>query len=78
MSYEGNLKETMLDVLNDRMSGIANCIIVLQEEGYLPNRKKTTILNWSIILSSAYNNINIFTEEQCKQLDVLYNKLLML
>ena len=78
MSYEGNLKETMLDVLNNRMSGIANCIIVLQEEGYLPNRKKNTIFNWSIILSSAYNNINIFTEEHCKQLDELYNKLLML
>lgn len=78
MLYNSKLKQVMLDVLENRMSSIADCIQVLLAEGYVPNKNKTTILNWSSILIDAYENINIFSEEQQKKLDVIYNKVLKL
>lgn len=78
MLYENKITDTMLDVLQDRMSGIADCIQLLMKEGYLPNKNKTIILNWSSILLDAYENIDVFSEEQQKKLDILYNKVLKL
>lgn len=78
MLYENKITDTMLDVLQDRMSGIADCIQLLMKEGYLPNKNKTIILNWSSILLDAYENIDVFSKEQQKKLDILYNKVLKL
>ena len=78
MLYDENLKEAMVDILEQRMSAIANVIINLVEGGYSPNKKKTTILNWSTILIHAYENVDILSEEQQHNLDVIYNKVLKL
>lgn len=76
--YEPNLKETVLDVLENRISSIADCIQALLEQGYIPNNNKTTILNWSAILIDAYENIDVLSVEQHTKLDNLYNKILKL
>ena len=78
MLYEPNLKQAMLDVLEERMSGIADCITVLMDNGYIPNKNKMTILNWSAILIDAYENVDILDSEQQHNLDNLYNKVLKL
>ena len=78
MLYEPNLKETMLDVLENRMSGIADCIQILFDNGYIPNKNKMTILNWTAILIDAYENIDVLSEEQHKKLDIIYNRVLKL
>ena len=78
MLYEPKLKQAMLDVLEDRMSGIADCIVVLLDQGYIPNRNKTTILDWTSILVDAYENVDVLTEQQHKNLDGIYNKVLKL
>ena len=78
MLYEPNLKQTMLDVLHNRMSGIAGCIQVLFDEGYIPNKNKITILNWSTILIDAYENVDVLNKEQQNKLDIIYNKVLKL
>lgn len=78
MLYEQKLKEAMLDVLENRMSGIADCIQVLFDNGYIPNKNKVTILNWSAILIDAYENIDVLSEEQHIKLDNLYNKVIKL
>jgi len=78
MLYEPDLKDTMLDILNDRLSGIADCITVLFDQGYNPNKNKYTILNWSSILIDAYENVDVLTKEQQNKLDVIYNKVLSL
>lgn len=78
MLYDEKLKEAMLDILENRMSGIADCIQVLFEEGYVPNKNKTTILNWSNILINAYESIDILTKEQQDKIDVIYNKVMNL
>lgn len=78
MLYEEKLRNAMLDVLQHRISGIADSIQVLVNEGYIPNKNKDTILNWSSILIDAYENVHILSEEQHKKLDRIYNKVLKL
>ena len=78
MLYKAKLKDTMLDILENRISGIADCITVLFEQGYIPNKNKITILNWSSILIDAYENIDVLSKEQHNALDRIYNKVLKL
>lgn len=78
MLYDDNLKQVMLDVLQDRTSGIANCIEALFSEGYIPNQRKYDILSWSTVLIHAYENIDVLSEEQHGNLDRIYNKVLKL
>lgn len=76
MMYESYLNKAMLDVLENRMSGIADSITVLIDKGYVPNKNKMTILNWTPILIDAYENIALFTEEQKNKLDKIYEKII--
>ena len=78
MLYKSDLKETMLDVLENRMSGIADCIQALFEQGYIPNNNKRNILSWNAILIDAYENIDVLSVEQHTKLDNLYNRVLKL
>ena len=78
MLYEPKLKQAMLDVLKQRMSGIAECIQILFDNGYIPNKNKMTILNWSAILIDAYENVDVLSKEQQDKLDNLYNGVLKL
>ena len=78
MLYEPKLKQAMLDVLENRMSGIADCIQILFDNGYIPNKNKMTILNWSAILIDAYENVDVLSKEQQNKLDNLYNRVLKL
>jgi len=78
MVYELKMKKIMLEVLADKISSIAACILALLEEGYIPNKKKAEVINWSMILSNVYNNIEIFDEEEQTKADSLYNKVIRL
>lgn len=78
MLYNKDLQNAMLDVLENRMSGIACCIEALVAEGYIPNKNKYTILNWSAILIAAYENVDVLSKEQQTKLDNLYNKVINL
>ena len=53
MLYKSINKSAMLDILDDRMLGIADCITVLFDEGYIPNKNKITILDYTSILIDA-------------------------
>lgn len=78
MLYDIKLKETMLDVLQNRMSGIADSIQMLFNEGYNLNKNKITILDWTSILIDAYENVDLLSYEQQVKLDNIYNKVLKL
>lgn len=78
MLYDDDLKDVMLGVLENRTSGIANCIEALFSEGYIPNQKKYDILSWSTVLIHAYENIDVLSKEQQDNLDRIYNKVLKL
>lgn len=76
--YDLEIKNAVLDTLENRVSGIADCIQMLFNEGYIPNKNKITILNWSSILFNAYENIDLFTKQQQINLDNICNKILKL
>lgn len=76
MMYESYLNKTMLDILENRMSGIADFITVLINKGYIPNKNKITALTWIPILIDAYENIDLFNENQINKLDKLYNEII--
>ena len=76
MMYESYLNKTMLDVLENRMSGIADSITVLIDKGYVPNKNKITVLTWTPILIDDYENIDLFNENQINKLDKLYNEII--
>lgn len=78
MLYDIKLKETMLDILQNRMSGIADSIQMLFNEGYNLNKNKITILDWTSILIDAYENVDLLSYEQQVKLDNIYNKVLKL
>lgn len=78
MLYNKDLQNAMLDVLENRMSGIACCIEALVAEGYIPNKNKYTILDWSSILIDAYENIDVLSKEQRQKLDIIFNRVLKL
>ena len=78
MLYEEKLKKVMLDVLQHRISSIADSIQVLVNEGFVPNKNKDTLLNWTSILIHAYENVDVLSKEQHKKLDNIYNKVLKL
>ena len=78
MLYDEGLSNAMVGVLENRGPAIANHICTLLDRGYIPNKNKNTILNWSIIMIHAYENINVFSKEQQDKLDSLYNKVLKL
>lgn len=76
MLYDDTLKQAMLGILEQRVSGIADSINALVKDGYIPNKNKRTLLDWNIILIHAYENVDIMTKEQQQQLDIIYNKVL--
>ena len=78
MLYEENIKSAVLDTLENRVSGIADCIVALIEEGYIPNKVKSVILDWSSILIDAYENIDVLTKEQQDNIDRIYNTVIKL
>lgn len=78
MLYNPKIKQVVLDDLKNRLSGITDCMRVLAENGYIPNKNKTTILNWSSILIDAYQNIDVLSKEQHAKIDNLYNKVMAL
>ena len=78
MLYESSLKQAVLDTLEDRVSSIADCIVVLLNEGYVPNKNKITILDWSSILIDAYENIDVLSKEQQDAIDRIYNTVIQL
>lgn len=78
MLYKDSLKEGILTTLKNRVVGISDCIIALENEGFVPNKNKDTILKWSGILIHAYENVDVLSKEQQDKLDNLFNKVINL
>ena len=76
MFYKSEIESTMVDILKDRMSSIADSILVLLENGYIPNKNKIFILSWSPMLINAFETIDLLNDEQRHKLINLTNKIL--
>lgn len=78
MLYDVEKKQMMLDALDARVSSIVDVCIALIQEGYIPNKNKSTKLSWSTILIDAFNNIDVLSVEQHNELEELYSKVMTL
>ena len=72
--YNDVIKKNIIDDLESKAMSIVNTSIVLASQGYLVNKSKYIRLDWSSILLHAFENIDIFSEEQQNNIERLYNK----
>lgn len=73
--YDSNMRKAMLDILENRVSSIASCIIYLNQQGYVPNKVKFNLLGLVNILYATYIQIDSLNEDEQKQLDILFNNI---
>lgn len=73
--YDNKLQETIIDSLESKTIELVNASIVLASQGYLVNKTKRAKLEWSSILIHAFENIDVFSDEQKNQIEVVYKKL---
>lgn len=72
---KNEIKQAMLESLNAKSSSIANCIVELSEQGYIPNNAKLVKLNWLFLMQEAIKQDSFYNEEQVNNIKVIYNKL---
>lgn len=72
--YNDVIRKSILDDLEGKVISIINTSIALASQGYLVNKSKYIRLDWSSILLHAFENIDIFSEEQQNNIERLYNK----
>ena len=72
--YDDVIKQNITDDLESKVISIVNTSIALASQGYLVNKSKYIRLDWSSILLHAFENIDIFSEEQQNNIERLYNK----
>ena len=73
--YNDSIKKGITDNLENKIMNIANISVILASQGYLVNRNKSIKLDWSSIVLHAFDNIDVFNEEQQTKLETIYNKL---
>lgn len=72
--YNDELRKIIITDLESKELSIVNTAIVLASQGYVVNRAKYIKLNLANIILNAFENINIFSEEQQHKIELLYNK----
>lgn len=78
MLYNAEIKSATLDALTQRVSSVADVIIGLLSEGYIPNKNKATKIQVGIMLIDAFNVADVLSVEQHRKLENLYNKFISL
>ena len=76
--YNDNLRKSIITDLESKELSIVNTAVVLASQGYVINKAKYIKLDWTSIILNAFENINVFSEEQQHKIELLYNKLSML
>ena len=76
--YNDELRKSIITDLERKELSIINTAVVLASQSYVVNRAKYIKLDWASIILNAFENINIFSEEQQHKLELLYNKLSIL
>ena len=73
--YNDELRKTIITDLESKELSIVNTAVVLASQGYVVNRVKYIKLDLTSIILNAFENINVFSEEQQHKIELLYNKL---
>ena len=73
--YNDELRKTIITDLESKELSIVNTAVVLSSQGYVINQAKHIKLDWTSIILNAFENINVFSEEQQHKIELLYNKI---
>lgn len=73
--YNDELRKSIITDLESKELSIVNTIAVLASQGYVINQAKHIKLDWTSIILNAFENINVFSEEQQYKIELLYNKI---
>lgn len=73
--YDEKIRENIINDLETKTTVVANTAIVLASQGYLINKRKYLKLDWSSVLIHAFENIDIFNNEQKHNIELLYNNI---
>ena len=76
--YNDNLRKSIITDLESKELSVVNTVVVLASQGYVINQAKHTKLDLASIILNAFENINVFSEEQQHKIELLYNKFSML
>ena len=73
--YNDELRKSIITDLESKELNIVNTVVVLASQGYVINQVKHIKLDWTSIILNAFENINVFSEEQQHKIELLYNKI---
>lgn len=73
--YNDEIRKTIITNLEEKEINIIENAIFLATQGYVVNRSKYLKLDLTSIILNAFENINVFSEEQQHKIELLYNKL---
>ena len=73
--YNDDLRKSIITDLESKELNIVNIVVVLASQGYVINQAKHIKLDWTSIILNAFENINVFSEEQQHKIELLYNKI---
>ncbi len=76
--YNDDLRKSIITDLESKELSVVNTVVVLASQGYVINQAKHTKLDLASIILNAFENINVFSEEQQHKIELLYNKFSML
>ena len=62
--YNDDLRKSIITDLESKELNIVNTVVVLASQGYVINQAKHIKLDWTSIMLNAFENINVFSEEQ--------------
>ena len=73
--YNDDLRKSIITDLESKELSVVNTVVVLASQGYVINQAKHIKLDWTSIILNAFENINVFSEEQQHKIELLYNKI---
>ena len=76
--YNDDLRKSIITDLESKELSVVNTVVVLASQGYVINQVKHIKLDLASIILNAFENINVFSEEQQHKIELLYNKFSML
>lgn len=71
--YNDDLKNTIINNLEEKEINLCNTVTVLSSQGFVVNKTKGIKIKFCSILIHLFENIDLFTEEEQTNIENLYN-----
>lgn len=72
--YNDVVQKTIINDLEGKKLKLVETALALASQGFIVNQVKYVKLGWSSILIDAFQNMNLFSDEQQRKIEQIYNK----